>query len=236
MRFATRFTNWKPISLEATAADDLDLKRARLRDLVLPLGDRLRGAPQPARQRGYPAKMLNDFFEAVHAVRVNLLTTFRKCPYSRYFAGNGKLSYMVAPEKRELDPRAVRRGGAIIDARKRQKLSQESVAKALGVSREAVSNWERGIVGEIERRYRLGLGKLLGLEERELLLDPEGAEGEFEMPLSQEAKSVAYRWDDLPEAVRAELKGRMAQVEQMLRTNPEYAKHVFPELDRDIKP
>jgi len=145
---------------------------------------------------------------------------------------NGKLAYMPQPEKRELDPRAVRRGSAIIDARKRQQLSQESVAQALGVTREAVSNWERGVVGEIERRYRLGLCKLLGIEERDLLLDPAGAEPEFAMPVSNEAKSVAYRWDDLPEAVRTELKGRMAQVEHMLRTNPEYAKVVFPELDQ----
>lgn len=144
---------------------------------------------------------------------------------------------MPEPEKRELDPRAVRRGSAIMAARERHnpRLSQEDVAQDLGVSRVAVSHWERGIVGEIERRYRLGLCKLLGLEERELLLDPAGAEPEFAMPLSNEAKSIAYRWDDLPEAVRTELKSRMAQVEQMLRTNPEYAKVVFPELDRTVE-
>lgn len=143
---------------------------------------------------------------------------------------------MAEPEKRELDPRAVRRGSAIIDARKRQNLSQEDVAQALGSTRVAVSHWERGTVGEIERRYRLGLGKLLGIEERDLLLDPAGAEPEFAMPVSNEAKSVAYRWDDLPEVVRTELKSRMAQVEQMLRSNPEYAKTIFPELDKPASP
>jgi len=176
--------------------------------------------------------VLDDFFEAMHGVRVMILTILRKSTYSRQFAGTSKLAYMPQPEKRELDPRAISRGGAIIAARKRQQLSQENVAQALGVTREAISNWERGVVGEIERRYRLGLCKLLGLEERDLLLDPAGAEPEFAMPVSNEAKSIAYRWDDLPEAVRAELKSRMAQVEQMLRNNPEYAKVVFPELER----
>lgn len=176
--------------------------------------------------------MFNDFLEAMHCDRVKTLTVFGKCTYSRQFARNGKLAYMTDTEKRELDPRAVSRGSAIIDARKRQNLSQENLARSIGVTREAISNWERGVVGEIERRFRLGLCKELGLEERDLLLDPAGAESEFEMPLSNEAKSIAYRWDDLPEAVRAELKSRMAQVEQLLRTNPEYAKVVFPELDR----
>lgn len=179
--------------------------------------------------------MLDDFVEAMHGDTVNALTILCKSPYSRHIPGKGKLAYMAEPEKRELDPRAIRRGSAIIGARERQKLSQEAVAQALGVSRVAVSHWERGVVGEIERRYRLGLCKLLGLEERDLLLDPAGAEPEFAMPVSNEAKSIAYRWDDLPEAVRAELKGRMAQVEQLLRNNPEYAKVVFPELEETAK-
>ena len=231
VRVTTGLANRKSIGFEASIAQHLDLKGSRLGNLVLPLGDRLGRAAQAPRERSDAAKMFDDFFHAMHGSRVNALTVLGKCTYSRRFAGIGKLAYMPEPEKRELDPRAVRRGGAIIAARKRQGLSQEAVAQALGVTREAVSNWERGVVGEIERRYRLGLCKLLGLEERELLLDPAGAEPEFAMPVSNEAKSIAYRWDDLPEAVRTELKSRMAQVEQMLRTNPEYAKVVFPELD-----
>lgn len=132
---------------------------------------------------------------------------------------------------RELDPRALKRGRAIIDARKRQELSQEDLAQALGVSRVAVSHWERGTIGEIERTTRLGLCKLLGFEERELLLDPEGAEQEFEMPLSRDAKSIAYRYDDLPDTIKAEIKAKIAEFERMQRTNPEYVKHLFPEFD-----
>lgn len=235
MRIATGLANWKSVGFEAAVAQNLDLEGSGFRNLAIPLGDRLGRAAQAAGKRGDAAKMLKDFLDAMHGIRVKTLTVFGKCAYSRRFAGIGKLAYMAEPEKRELDPRAVRRGSAIIVARKRLKLSQEDVAQALGVTREAVSNWERGVVGEIERRFRLGLCKLLGLEERELLLDPAGADPEFAMPVSNEAKSVAYRWDDLPEAVRTELKGRMAQVEQMLRTNPEYAKVVFPELDRTAK-
>jgi len=154
------------------------------------------------------------------------------------FTGNGKLSYMTQGKKRELDPRALERGSAIIDARKRHQpaLSQEDLAKELGVDRVAVSHWERGKVGEIERSHRLGLCKLLGFEEWELLLDQEGAEKEFEMPLSREAKSIAYEWDDLPESVRTYLKGRIAEAKRILKSDPEYAKHVFPELSHDPSP
>jgi len=232
VRVTTGFANWKALRFEAAPAQHFDLKGPALGKLVLPLGDGLGCASQAPGQRSDSAKVLDDFFEAMHGVRVMILTILRKSTYSRQFAGTSKLAYMPQPEKRELDPRAISRGGAIIAARKRQQLSQENVAQALGVTREAISNWERGVVGEIERRYRLGLCKLLGLEERDLLLDPAGAEPEFAMPVSNEAKSIAYRWDDLPEAVRAELKSRMAQVEQMLRNNPEYAKVVFPELER----
>lgn len=230
MRVATGPTNRKTVSFETSTAQNLDLECTRLWNLVLPLRDSLRRASEAAGQGRNTAEVLYDFVKAVHEHRVNALTMIRKCPYSRRFARIGKLAYMPQTEKRELDPRALSRGGAIIDARKRQKMSQEDVAQALGVTREAVSNWERGVVGEIERRYRLGLGKLLGIEERELLLDPANAEPEFAMPLSNEAKSIAYRWDDLPEAVRAEIKGRMAQVEQMLKNSPDYARVVFPEL------
>lgn len=159
-----------------------------------------------------------------------MLTKSVNSAYSRCQMSAGKLAYM-AKKKREPHPRALHRGRAILRARETRNLSQGDVAKALGVSREAVSNWERGAVGEIERTYRLGLCKLLGFEERELLLDQEGAEAEFDMPLSREAKSIAYRWDDLPESVRIYLKGRIAEAERLLRENPEWARHVFPELE-----
>jgi len=144
---------------------------------------------------------------------------------------------VTVKKKRERDPRAIIRGIKIREARMERDLSQEAVAKALALkSREAVSQWERGDVGELERTNRLGLCKLLGFEERELLLDPDSAPPEFEMPLSREAKSVAYRWDDLPETLRGWLKQRMSEAETMQRKSPGLAKHVFPELDDPPKP
>lgn len=144
---------------------------------------------------------------------------------------------MPGKKRRERDPRAIARGIKIRGVRTERALSQEAVAKALALkSREAVSQWERGDVGEIERTNRLGLCKLLGFEERELLLDPESAPSEFEMPLSREAKSVAYRWDDLPETLRGWLKQRMSEAEAMLRESPGLAKRVFPELEEQTKP
>lgn len=160
------------------------------------------------------------------------LTLSRKSAYSRMGTAIGKLTYMTTKKKRELDPRAVHRGRAIFKARTAAKLSQGDIASSLNVSREAVSNWEHGKVGEIERAYRLGLCKLLGFEEFELLLDPQSAKTEFEMPLSREAKAVAHIWEELPETLRVYLKGRMAQALRIKRDNPELAKHLFPELDQ----
>lgn len=140
---------------------------------------------------------------------------------------------MATKRRRDPDPRAVQRGLLIRKLRIEKDYSQEDVRKALGLkSREAVAQWERGSVGEIERDSRLGLCKLFGLEERELLLDPDSAIREFDMPLSLEAKSIAYRYDHMPEAVRTHIKTRIAEAEQMIRDTPDYAKRVFPDLDK----
>jgi transcriptional regulator with XRE-family HTH domain len=138
---------------------------------------------------------------------------------------------MPSKKKRERDPRATQRGIKIRKARMDLRLSQESVANRLGVTREAVSQWESGDVGEIERASRLGLCKLLGFEERELILDADGAPQEFEMPLTREAKSVAYRWDDLPESLRVHIKQQMTEAERLMRETPELARKLYPEIE-----
>lgn len=222
--------------MELTGALNLDLVCAAFGNLVIPLGDGLGCDPERVRKPAYAAEMVEDLLKAVHPKSVSVLPDLVKSPYSRHFTPVSKLPYMQK-KKRELDPRAVSRGRAILRARTDKRLSQGNVAEALGVSREAVSNWERGAVGEIERSYRLGLCKLLGFQEAELLLDPEGAETEFDMPLSREAKSIAYRWDDLPESLRAHLKSQIAEAERMQRESPELAKRIYPELEeRHSKP
>lgn len=139
---------------------------------------------------------------------------------------------MARKARKPPHPRAVQRGLLLRKLRKQREWSQEDVRKSLGLkSREAVAQWERGSVGEIERASRLGLCKLYGLEERELLLEPDKTPAEFDMPLSLEAKSIAYRFDDMPEAVRSEIKNRLSEVERIIRATPDYAKHLFPDLD-----
>lgn len=63
-----------------------------------------------------------------------------------------------------------------------------------------------------------------------MLLDPDDARSEFTMPISREAKSIAQRWDYLPESLRVYIKQRIAAAEQVLRENPGLAKQMFPEL------
>jgi transcriptional regulator with XRE-family HTH domain len=137
---------------------------------------------------------------------------------------------MSEGQKREPDQRAMVRGKKILDARRKLGFSQEYIATQLGVTRESMSNWERGTVGEIERRYRLGLCKLLGFDEIELLLDKTGAQAEFDVPLSREAKSIAHRWDDLPESERVRIKLIIAEAERLIAENPELAKRIYPDL------
>jgi len=161
-----------------------------------------------------------------------VLTALVKSAYSLAVTAEGKLPYVPTLKKRERDPRKIERGNRIKEARTRANMSQEDVRKALGLgSREAVSNWERGDVGEIERSYRLGLCKLFGFEESELLLDTDDTRSEFDMPVSNDAKSVAYRWDDLPESLRVHIKQQMAAAERMLREDPRLAKRIYPEID-----
>lgn len=115
-------------------------------------------------------------------------------------------------------------------------LSQEELAEKLGVTRVAVSHWESGKVLEIEREFRLGLCKELGFDEVELLLDQDGAAQEFTMPLSREAKSIAYRFDDMPQTIRSEIAATIARIEHLKRTNPRYYQEMFPETAVDEKP
>lgn len=133
-------------------------------------------------------------------------------------------------KKRERDQGAIARGLEIKRRRKDQDLSQPDVAKALGLTRERISQIESGEAGELERTHRLALCKLLGFEERELLLDPESAPLEFDMPLSPDAKAIAYRWDDLPESIRVHIKGLMSTAERTLRESPTLARQIYPEI------
>lgn len=144
---------------------------------------------------------------------------------------------MSGKKKRERHPRAVARGIEIKRRRTERDLSQLDVAHALGLtSRERISQIESGEAGELEHTYRIALCKLLGFEERELLLDPESAPLEFEMPLSADAKSIAYRWDDLPESVRVHIKGLVSNTERTLRDSPELAKRIYPEITEPKPP
>lgn len=93
--------------------------------------------------------------------------------------------------------------------------------------------WERGATGEIEHHNRLALCKVLGMEERELTLEPSDEPPQFDMTISREAKAIAYRWDDLPEAVRTKLKHEIAETYRLMRDSPEYARRIWPELEED---
>jgi transcriptional regulator with XRE-family HTH domain len=140
----------------------------------------------------------------------------------------------MSTKKRDLNPRAVARGQAILKAREAHNLSQQDVANAIGnVTRVSVSHWEQGLVDEIERPSRLGLCKLFGFEERELLLEEHGSEMEFDVPVSREAKSIAYRWDELPEPVRVFLKNTIAEYQQL--KNQSQMKQIVPEKDEKPK-
>jgi transcriptional regulator with XRE-family HTH domain len=153
-------------------------------------------------------------------------------PYSPQNRILSKLAYVNIKPKRIVDPRAKTRGEMLKQARNKAGMSQQAVADRLGLkSREAVSQWEGGKVGEIEREYRLGLCKLFGFEERELLLDPDDHPSEFDMPLSRDAIAVAQRWDYLPESLRVHIKQQMSETERVLRESPGLAKRIFPEID-----
>lgn len=205
--------------------------------VLFPLRDRLSGNPQGLGESSNRFKMSNDIVHGLHAPRVNRLTSYVKFTYSRPANRISKLAYMPKSTKKERDPRAVARGIEIKRRRTDADLSQPEVARNLGLTRERVSQIESGDAGELERSQRLALCKLLGFEESELLMDPDSAPMEFDMPLSPDAKSIAYRWDDLPESVRVHIKGLIANTERTLREAPELAKQIYPEMpDRGKKP
>lgn len=230
---------WQFDSLELAVGQHLNLESPHLRDefVFFPLRDRLGSDLEGISERGNAPEVTDHIIQRFHRFSVNRLTTYVKSPYSRNHAGIGKLTYMLDKKKRERDPRAVERGVEIKRRRKDRRLSQLDVAKALGLtSRERISQIESGEAGELEHTYRMALCKLLGFEERELLLDPESAPEEFDMPLSPDAKSIAYRWDDLPESVRAHIKQVMSTAERTLRDSPELARQIYPEIAAPKKP
>jgi len=166
-----------------------------------------------------------------------MLTKTVKDAYLPTFGAISKLSYVAPKSKRKITPQSKERGKRIADARTHAKFSQDKVATALSRTREWVSQLESGtLVGELERDLRLGLCKLLGFEEREVLLDPASSPPEFDMPLSPDAKSIAYRWDDLPEEFRTHLKRQIAEMERVKRESPELASRLYPQLEDPAPP
>ncbi len=77
--------------------------------------------------------------------------------------------YLNAKEVRE-EKRVIKRslGEELKEQRLRCKMTQEFVAEALGVSRQAVSKWENGIVDPSTSNL-LALAKLYGISAEELL-------------------------------------------------------------------
>lgn len=148
----------------------------------------------------------------------------------------GKISYVTTTKtKRVIDPRAKIRGDLLRQRRVSLQLSQQDVASSLGWERENISQLEKGLIKKIERDKRLGFCKLLGLEERELVLNPDEIAPEFDMPLSHDAKSIAYRWDDLPDLARAHLLKELTKVEQLLKDSPDFAKKLFEDQTKPPK-
>ena len=96
------------------------------------------------------------------------------------------------------------RGRLIQRARTEAKLSQAQLADKLGLdSREVISQYESGKIHEIGERTCRGLITILGLRPEDLLEDPTMYQFSDELPtMSNEARRIARKWDELPEAMR----------------------------------
>jgi len=100
---------------------------------------------------------------------------------------------------------AIKRGRLIQRAREEAGLSQAQLAEKIGVtSREAVSQYESGKIGEISEKTCRALAFVLGLQPGDLAEDPSVYQFTEELPtMSAEARRIARKWDALPPQLRA---------------------------------
>lgn len=98
---------------------------------------------------------------------------------------------------------ATTRGGRIRIARKAMGWSQAELGEAIGVTREAVSQYEKGSVETISPEICRLLVSRLGLEPSDVTEDLAMFEQYEQLPgVSPQARWIARRWDSLPESLR----------------------------------
>lgn len=145
------------IELQLAARGLVDLGRAQRRDPFLPL---LYGASRDADRTRYVrlgAKMRNDF-GSKHDASVSLLSR--------------SVKYASTGPRLSSSPMANTMGDRIKTLREAKGMTQEELAKALGVTRAAVSLWELGNTKNIKNVTFLALVQLLGTNQEYLLFGP----------------------------------------------------------------
>lgn len=120
--------------------------------------------------------------------------------------------------KRELDPWAVRRGAEMKAARERLRKSQPEIAKLVGVTREAISQYEKGVIKDIPVATIPKLAKALGMHPHQLSRHEWKAVDEaLDLRVSTVARQIAYAFDDYPLFLQNQIREAIARYEALVR-------------------
>lgn len=126
---------------------------------------------------------------------------------------------------------AVARGRAIFEARKNAKMSQGALAKKLGVSREAVSQYEHGEIEIIGHEVALLLCRELGLRPDQVKRGGAGLGDDVQrIDASPEARHIAYVWDDLPALLRSYLKTQIDAYFELRKRDATLSGRIYREI------
>jgi transcriptional regulator with XRE-family HTH domain len=173
----------------------------------------------------YFVKCKHDDAERNHAY------VSRQAAYSEKSKAPSKLAYMSTSRRRPKSPFAVDRGHKIRSLRTSRGESQETFAKQLGVTREAVSLLESGSIKEPDLPV---VRKLIavGLDAADLLEDPSVLEMTVDLPdVTPDARRVAYAWDSMPIALRQYIGDQIQTWQRLKKSMPVLATLLSTEPD-----
>ena len=112
-------------------------------------------------------------------------------------------------------------GDQIRRARQKKELSQQAIAKAFGISRAAVAQWENGTTRPDQGKL-VELARMLGLGLDDLLADGNAWSGESRPPVAAPDRELLDAWENLLPREREAL---LADIKQKAAHNLEAADH-----------
>lgn len=217
---------------ELASGERFDLPSTPLGDFLLPHADSLASdaesiskslvsaAPRPT------PKMIENFLKTDLAHQrtsgsdsrsvSTLPRTVKRLTYGSNRAAS-KLAYMKAKRRVPTDEWAIKRGAAMKAARSALGKSQLQIAEIVGVTREAISQFESGLIEEIDTKLIPKLAMALGMPAQQLSRIWKGKDESESLRVSPVARQIAMSFDAYPLMIQNEIRQAVSKYEALVK-------------------